>query len=1204
MSDTNSHSDRPELEEIRRRLERAWRGLQRKRRYASLLAGMEIAAGGFLFYALLEFNFYLQAWAKGGILAALLAGSVVAGMRLWRQPGGSDSAGEGAFRQFYLDFSESRNLPALKHALDLDLRPREGESTRLTGPAIRRNLASLNPANLDKEIKAYLSGTPVRHLLIRHTAGAGFSLVLLLGFVLLFGSAAQRALHFWETYQEPNPFSYRVIPGDTALEQGEPFEPLVVFGGERPEEVTLAFKTDAEESYRRRPSRPNRPQTGAGSSADTTRFDPVTLQSDGSYYVEMDGFRSETYAVDLQLRPRFETLEVTALPPSYTGLDSTSQTYPFSRVQAVYGSEIVISGRTNKPVSMVRMRRSSSDSENGAGAAMPADTLLTQSAAEESNSRSFTHRFTLRSGDSLSFALEDRQGLTNRNPFAFTLEATGDRPPWAEISRPEANPEMPSPRPLTVAWEAGDDFGLREAALEYELRKAFTENAREGSIPLEIGGSEGSGELEWDIPSLDVGARDELTFRVRVTDNDPYNGPKEGTSRTVTVRFPSVTENMEALSESEDGVEQSLEDISESQRRMQQQFQQFREQLQQNPETDWEQRQTLQQVEEQRQQMQRQVEELNKKFEEIRRQVEQNDNLSPETRRSYEELQQLMREIDDPGLREALEELQKAMESLSQDQLSEALENYEFNEQRYRERLKRTLELFRNLRLNSNLDQLAGSLEELAERERELEQRNAPDSAETPDSTVEAAAEQETDAAADSTASDGRQSEQADETGDSMREQIRKQESIGEDLEQLRQELDSLSRESSGLPGETQKEVNRLQQNERARMDSLRQMIRRNLENMKDMQPDSARGQNPSGSGRQQLREEQRHIREGLQQSAGAMRGAMQELNQQRRQVNMAALQYILFSLIDLSDNQEELARETEYLTSRSQAFVEKAREERTIRNHFTQLSDSLFSVSTELPGFNNAINRMKAEVDRQLQTAVDMLAERNKSQSTFAQREALGGINRLASRLAALMDNLSRSSGSQQMTMQQFMQQMQEMSGNQQELNKQLQQMINDMQGDRLSRDQMDRLNQLARQQNRIREQLREMQQSDALESGDEVLSDLERLSEDMEQTINDLRGGQADPSVTRRQQNILSRMLSAEQAMQERGKKEEREAATAEETPRAAPPDVTLEELEKRIRSMLNDPEQTRFRQGYQELIQRYFELIRDMQEETDTE
>jgi translation initiation factor 2 beta subunit (eIF-2beta)/eIF-5 len=157
---------------------------------------------------------------------------------------------------------------------------------------------------------------------------------------------------------------------------------------------------------------------------------------------------------------------------------------------------------------------------------------------------------------------------------------------------------------------------------------------------------------------------------------------------------------------------------------------------------------------------------------------------------------------------------------------------------------------------------------------------------------------------------------------------------------------------------------------------------------------------------------------------------------------------------------------------------------------------------------------------------------------------------------------------------------------------------MINDIQGERLSQDQMDRLDQLSRQQNEIRKQLQEMQQNGGAAGGDEIGSELERMIEQMEETINDLRGGAVDPTLIERQQNILSRMLEAEDALQERDEEEKREGAAGEEINRVSPPEITLEELEQQIRNRLNDPNFTKYSPDYQRLIERYFELLKEIQ------
>ena len=374
-------------------------------------------------------------------------------------------------------------------------------------------------------------------------------------------------------------------------------------------------------------------------------------------------------------------------------------------------------------------------------------------------------------------------------------------------------------------------------------------------------------------------------------------------------------------------------------------------------------------------------------------------------------------------------------------------------------------------------------------------------------------------------------------------------------------------------------------------MNQTRKELQQNIEKLRQQE-----GSQKSGS---QIRQQQQRIQKQMQQMAQQMNSAKQQLNRQQKRINLSGLEYILYSLINLSINQEELTKETENLPPRDQGFVEKARKQQNISQQFTTLSDSLFQLSSDIPTFSNQINSKKAEVENELKRAVTMLSERNKSNSTFAQRQSLGGINDLATMIASLIDQLQNQQGGGAggaMSMQQMIEQIQKMSGQQQKLNEQIQQMINDMQGNRLSQSQMERLNQLSKQQNRIRKQLKELQRRGELDSGDRVLSELERMSEQMEDAINDLRGGQLGEQLMQRQQNILSRMLSAQKAVQERGKKDERAGTTAEERQQATPPDITLEELQQRIRKMLNDPERTQYTEDYQRLIEQYFELLKE--------
>jgi len=1098
-------------------VQQSFRQLYRKHLVAISGVVLTIFFAGLALTGILEFLFYLPATLKIiciALLIILITGLAIYYYRKLSYP---------SFSEFYHQFSKRYANPQLSDALDLYFNAGDQQSS-LHRAAIRQNLEEIQPQTIKAHFDRFLKEHPVHVYYRNGLLGTILSLLLLTGFTAFQPSAMNRLAHPWISYSPPNPYNYIVEPGTVTLEQGESFTPKIQFKNNLPEQVSLAFKTDIEKEFRSRDAVSVKDQQAT--------FSSISLTINGSYYFTMDGFKSKKHRITVQLRPRLEQLTVQVIPPTYTGLDSTKYTYPFSQLSTYPGSQIRISAQTNKPVKKITLFRTA-----------PGDTTALSRSSEAKNN--FQASWSVTAIDTASFQMSDSAGLSNKNKFRFVIEPKEDQRPFVNLVNPEDNLQMKTPEKLDLVYKAGDDFGLSRASLHYKLHRAFVDHPEKGSIPLSRPEMNVEQHYDWKLPKLNPKPRDVITYWIEVRDNDAYKGSKVGRSQRLQISFPSMTKYMDELDNQEKDVTKSLKNVSDSFEQMQQEYDKFKNQLRRNPEGDWEQKQQLKKVDEKRKEVEKKVQELNKKFEKIRKEIGKNKSLSPETLKAYDELQKLMKEINDPELAKALEELQKKLGEMSPDQMRKALENYEFNEEQYKERIKRTMELFKSLKLNSDLEKMAKSLEELSKQEQKI--------------------------------SESKQSPEND---------LEQQQAVRKDLQNVQKQLQELDRNA---PEKTKDQVQKLQQNSRQQMDQVNDELKDNMEQLKNQL------QSPRSD--EQTKQQQRKIQKQMQQMAQQMRDSKQQLNQQQIQVNKAALEYILYSLINLSDNQEELTKETVNLPSHSQAFVEKARKERNISQQFSMLSDSLFQVSSEIPSFSNQINKKKVEVEGHLDRAVDQLAERDQSNATYAQRQSLGGINQLSTMIASLLDQLQnqQGSGSGAMSMQQMIENMRKMSGQQQMLNKQIQKLINDIQGNRLSQDHMKRLNQLAKQQNNIRKQLRRMQRNGELESGDKVLSQLERMSKQMEDAINDLRGGQLDRTLVERQQNILSRMLSSEKAMQQRGKEDKRKATTAKDQPQSVPPDMTLEELQQRIRNMLNDPDRTKFTEDYQRLIEQYFKLLK---------
>ncbi|MGM0507111.1 MAG: hypothetical protein ACQER4_08015, partial [Bacteroidota bacterium] len=140
----------------------------------------------------------------------------------------------------------------------------------------------------------------------------------------------------------------------------------------------------------------------------------------------------------------------------------------------------------------------------------------------------------------------------------------------------------------------------------------------------------------------------------------------------------------------------------------------------------------------------------------------------------------------------------------------------------------------------------------------------------------------------------------------------------------------------------------------------------------------------------------------------------------------------------------------------------------------------------------------------------------------------------------------------------------------------------------------------QLAREQNRVREELERLRES---APRDERQSDLEQTLREMEESIRRLREGRPE-SVPDQQAEIHARMLRTQDALRQQGDPDEdepREARRAEPSVRPLPTtDATPPERswESELRLRLADPRQTPFAPDVQELMERYIDQLRELE------
>jgi DNA repair exonuclease SbcCD ATPase subunit len=1099
-----------------------WVQLNRKRVISAILIAVGIVILLLTLAIILESVFWFSPLVKIGIWTFVVASGIVSGIWVLR------NLTSQSFTETYMDFSRQYNQDNFRYALDLHSATDDAKYG-LYADAIQQNLAQIDESKLKSEVSLFNKSHPISEYsqISNLTFGSGFVLiVLMLSFA---GSAVNRLSNPLTSFERPNPFEFMVSPGNTILEQGVNLRVQSDFSGDLPSDVILLVKTSNESDFR----------SIRMDMTDGNQFSVVipTVFEDLDYYIQMDGYQSNVYTVDVQLLPRFSELQVNIEPPAYTRLPNFNTVYPFRLIEAYPGSKLRIRGRVNKPIIGAELNINSSDQ--------------TQTMSQFGD-LDYEFEYAIESPDSLWFGLWDSSGLRNRNTFNFNVELLEDQLPEVRFLSPSADHSLMDPVLLELIFQLSDDFGFSSVSLKYQIERSYgTSRISDGEIRLRTPSENVvMMEFDWDLSDFNLLPMDVVRYWIEVRDNDRFANFKLARSNTQILRVSSLSDFLLAQEEREMDIANKFENFQEAYEQNQRELDELRREILENRSENWEQAELAEEVKERREELSKQLDEIREQFEELSNEMQSGNEMSDETKEMYENLKQLIKEIDDPEILKALEMLQQGLENLDQNMVRDALQQIEFNEERFKERLNRTMELFKALQMNAELDRMSSLLEDLAKREETLIGDNLPET----------------------------------------EEQLNRQEQILEDLNQVNDRMNKIEEKS---PDRSKNQIEQLKESIQSQTPQVQEKLKDDIDSL---QSDGENSDSSESNSEQQQRRED--IKDQLQQMQKMVSESKAAMNQQSIQVNRQALLSIMQSLLQLSEAQEDIVIHSSEIIQGSAAFVDLARRQRTITRGFNQLADSLVNVSAEIPSFPNRINTRRAEISRNLDRSVELMAERDRNRATAESRVSLGGINEIASLLADLLDKLDDSggegSGSGGMSMEQMLEQLQNMSGDQQMLNEQIQDMINDLQGERLMQDQMERLDQMARQQNEIRRQLRDIQQRGGLNQGDQIMSELQRLSEQMEESINDLRGGYTERIMIERQQNILSRMLQAERALNEREEDEQRRGAQPEPLDRVSPAELTLEALREQIRRSLRDPDETRFTDEYQRLIQRYFELL----------
>src|SRR5690606_13199344 len=265
---------------------------------------------------------------------------------------------------------------------------------------------------------------------------------------------------------------------------------------------------------------------------------------------------------------------------------------------------------------------------------------------------------------------------------------------------------------------------------------------------------------------------------------------------------------------------------------------------------------------------------------------------------------------------------------------------------------------------------------------------------------------------------------------------------------------------------------------------------------------------------------------------------------------------------------QENLMQQTRRISVKDPEYGRIARAQKSIKNKMTAIGDSLYSLSKRIPQIEAAVNKETAAVNYNLNKTVGYLADRRTADAASAQQYDMTAVKNTAllrtgvfEQLQNAMKNAQPGSGKKQ-SLAQLRKMQEQLNQNMEKARQELEQGRQGEPRQKAGGDMSEQLARMARQQQLIRQSLQEINRS-MNKDGQGGLGNLDVLSKEMEQTESDLVNKKILQETVLRQRDILTKLLEAEKADQERETDSKRESRPGTETTAGLVP--VLEEYKK---------------------------------------
>lgn len=670
------------------------------------------------------------------------------------------------------------------------------------------------------------------------------------------------------------------------------------------------------------------------------------------------------------------------------------------------------------------------------------------------------------------------------DPIPFTIEVVPDAYPDIQVQ----NFHEDFAKQTYYSGLIADDYGFTKLLYHFEVdgkpNQSFVKD-----IPIDKKNIRTSFYYSIDIDTLTLYRGDEIKAYFEIFDNDGINGPKSRRSEVFYLMLPT-TEQLDSIADNaENEILNNLNQRSDELENLRKDIEDMLRDLMSKKELDWSDKEKMKELLEKEKEIQEEWNKIQEEQKELSDFIKENELSSEELIKKQEEINKLFDEVIPDEMKKLMEEIEQLLSEMPRERMQEIMKDLKKNNEALQQMMDRNLSLLEQLKVEKDMNQLMDEMQKLAD-----ELMNNTDSISAQDAENQ--------------------------------------------FNKMEQRLDSIMEQNQGLsnPFDIQKDEEAFEE------------IQQDLENAEESEDggehESAKKQ------KQKAGNKMKEMAENM--NSLMMGGGMEQLAEDAYLVRI-----LLENVVRSSHAEEALMQEISTMKKDDPTVSQKISRQKEISDNFAMVEDSLRKMANRQPMIKNFVFNELQVIDQQTESAMQDVLELRFANATQKQQNAMMSMNNLALMLAESLNEMeSQMEGSSSSScskpgkskgQQGKPKQMKDMKDLQNQLGEQLkklQQQMQQQQQDGTPMPEMsEELARMAAQQELIREGmqeiLEEMKKNGML--GDDGINE---IMKDMEKLEEDLVNKRITNQTIKRQKDIMSRMLKAENAQQEREKEEKRKS------------------------------------------------------------